>query len=153
MARYTLSGRRATARGYDQVVGVSGRRGETLQEREGRLLVYAGPSHSLSQPSNSMGTVSSLLRRRKHAPVTGDRGRAVAERDPLRDFNLVTDARLELGEPARELRAGVGAEGQSTSAARLDLVVSGECSATNSCDARVDTVAREWSVADPAPSP
>ena len=36
----------------------------------------------------------------------------VAERDRLRDFNLVPDARHELGELALENRAGVGGEAQ-----------------------------------------
>eukprot|EP00964_Phaeocystis_antarctica_P004605 scaffold2484_cov46-Phaeocystis_antarctica.AAC.2 len=95
----------------------------------------------------------SLLPRRKHAPATGDRGRVVAERDCLRDFNLVTDARLELDEPALEVRAVVGGEGHSASGARLDLVVDGEFSAADGRDTRVDAVADERSVADPVPSP
>eukprot|EP00964_Phaeocystis_antarctica_P012637 scaffold6962_cov54-Phaeocystis_antarctica.AAC.2 len=99
-----------------------------------------------------MALPPSLLPRRKHAPTTGDRGR-VAERDRLRDFNLVTDVRLELEEPALEARAVVGGEDHGASGARLDLVVDGELSAADGRDTRVDTVADERSVADPVPSP
>ena len=53
----------------------------------------------------------------------------VAERDCLRDLDLVADARLEL-EGGLELRAAVGAKGQSTSGARLDLVVNVNCPLT-----------------------
>eukprot|EP00964_Phaeocystis_antarctica_P092241 scaffold59302_cov92-Phaeocystis_antarctica.AAC.1 len=79
----------------------------------------------------------SLLPHRKHAPGTGGRDRVV-ERDRLRDFNLVTDARLELDEPALEVRAVVGGQGHSASGARLDLVVDGEFSTTDGRDTRVD---------------
>eukprot|EP00964_Phaeocystis_antarctica_P131834 scaffold95822_cov77-Phaeocystis_antarctica.AAC.1 len=98
-------------------------------------------------------TLESLLCRRKHAPATGDRSRVVAERDRLRDFNLVTDVRLELEEPALEARAVVGGEGHSAARARLDLVVNGESSTADGRDTRVDAVADERSVADPVPSP
>eukprot|EP00964_Phaeocystis_antarctica_P074471 scaffold45791_cov86-Phaeocystis_antarctica.AAC.2 len=84
----------------------SGRRRFTCVE-EKRHRFYAGPS--LTHCSFNLRPLwsQSLLPRRKHAPATGDRGRVV-ERDRLRDFNLVTDVRLELEEPALEIRAVVG---------------------------------------------
>ena len=57
----------------------------------------------------------------KHTPVRWS-NLDVAERDRLRDLDLVADARHEL-EGGFKLRAAVGAQGQSTSGARLDLVV------------------------------
>ena len=56
--------------------------------------------------------------------VTSLRGAGpVAERERLGDFDLVTDARHELHEAARPLRASVCGEAQSGPGSGLDLVV------------------------------
>eukprot|EP00964_Phaeocystis_antarctica_P140973 scaffold105928_cov66-Phaeocystis_antarctica.AAC.1 len=101
------------------------------------------------RPATAMLWSQSLLPRCKHAPTTGDRGRVVAECDRLRDFNFVTDARLQLDEPALEVRAVVGGEDHSASGPRLDLVVDGKFSVADCRDTRVYAVADERSVADP----
>jgi hypothetical protein len=58
----------------------------------------------------------------------------IAERDRLRDFNLVSDARLELDEPALERRAVVGGNAHIGSRARLDLIVVAKRVAADSRD-------------------
>eukprot|EP00964_Phaeocystis_antarctica_P024414 scaffold13674_cov61-Phaeocystis_antarctica.AAC.6 len=73
------------------------------------------------------------------------------ERDRLRDLHPVTDARLELGEVALELRAVVGGDTRKVSGARLELVVRSELPADD-LDSRVEAVADGRSVADPVPS-